>query len=197
MKTAVSLPDDLFRRAERLATKSGRSRSKLFAEALDEYLARHAGDEVTEAMNRTLDEIGDAGDGFARAAAHQRPLPRGMDVERRMDVEQGEIWWVESPEPAGSRSGFRRPVVIVQSDALNGSRLGTIVCVPLTSTLKWAAAPGSVLLDTAATGLPNDSVANAAQITSLEKASLTEKSGKLPGAKLKLVLSGVDVVLGR
>lgn len=114
-----------------------------------------------------------------------------------MVVAQGEVWWAELPEPTGSGPGFRRPVVVVQGDALNASRIATIVCVPLTSNLRWADAPGNVLLPARLTGLPKDSVANVSQIVTLDRTLLTERAGKLPRSKLTLVLSGIDVVLGR
>jgi len=112
-------------------------------------------------------------------------------------ISQGEIWWADLPAPSGSGPGFRRPVVVVQGDALNRSRIATVVCVPLTSNLKWAEAPGNLSLPARLTGLPKDSVANVSQIVSLDKDLLTERVGKLPRAKLELLLSGIDLVLGR
>jgi len=112
-------------------------------------------------------------------------------------VSQGEIWWADLPAPTGSGPGFRRPVVVVQADALNRSRVGTVVCVPLTSNLKWALAPGNVHLPARATGLPKDSVANVSQIISIDKELLTARVGKLSRSNLELVLSGIDTVLGR
>jgi mRNA interferase MazF len=114
-----------------------------------------------------------------------------------VNVSQGEVWWADIGEPRGSKPGFRRPVVVVQGDSLNRSRISTAVCVALTSNVKWASAPGNVLLSDTATGLPKESVANVSQIVTLDKSELTERVGKLPKAKLELVLSGVDVVLGR
>ena len=114
-----------------------------------------------------------------------------------MVVAQGEVWWADLPEPAGSGPGFRRPVVVVQGDALNRSRIATVVCVPLTSNLRWAEAPGNVLLSPRMTGLTQDSVANVSQIVTLDRSLLTERVGKLPRPKLDLLLSGIDVVLGR
>ena len=114
-----------------------------------------------------------------------------------MVISQGEIWWADLPAAVGSGPGFRRPVVVVQGDALNRSRLATAVCVPLTSNLRWADAPGNVLLAAGTTGLPRDSVANASQIIALGRSLLDERAGKLPRAKLELLLSGLDVVLGR
>ena len=114
-----------------------------------------------------------------------------------MVISQGEVWWAHIPRPVGSEPGFRRPVVIVQGDALNRSRIATVVCVPLTSNLKWADAPGNVLLPARSTSLPKDSVANVSQIVALDKSFLTERIGKLSAAKVELLISGIDVVLGR
>ena len=114
-----------------------------------------------------------------------------------MVISQGEIWWADLPEPAGSGPGLRRPVVVVQGDAMNRSQIGTVVCVPLTSNLRWANAPGNVLLAARLTGLPKDSVANVSQLVALDKTLLTERTGKLSRAKIDLLLSGIDVVLGR
>jgi mRNA interferase MazF len=114
-----------------------------------------------------------------------------------MVIAQGEVWWADLPAPTGSGPGFRRPVVVVQSDALNRSRLATVVSVPLTSNLRWADAPGNARLTARATGLPKDSVANASQVITLDKTVLTERVGKLSSAKIELVLAGIDVVLGR
>ena len=114
-----------------------------------------------------------------------------------MVVAQGEVWWADLGAPTRSEPGYRRPIVVVQSDAFNRSRISTIVCVPLTSNLTWADAPGNVLLSVAMTGLPRDSVANVSQIVTLDRAELEERVGKIPRAKLDLILAGIDIVLGR
>src|SRR5215472_13764095 len=114
-----------------------------------------------------------------------------------MVISQGEIWWADLPAPSGSGPGFRRPVVVVQCDALNRSRIATVVCVSLTSNLKWALAPGNLRLSARLTGLPKDSVVNISQIVTLDKLLLTERVGKLPRPKLELLLSGIDILLGR
>jgi mRNA interferase MazF len=113
-----------------------------------------------------------------------------------MVISQGEVWWADLPPPAGSGPGFRRPVVVVQGDPLNQSRIATVVCVPLTSNLRWAEAPGNVALPARLTRLAKDSVANVSQIVTLDKDVLTERLSKLPRAKLELVLAGIAVVLG-
>ena len=71
MKTAVSIPDDVFEKADRLARRTKKSRSRLFTDALREYVARHAPDEITDAMNRVVDDVGDQADPFVAAAARQ------------------------------------------------------------------------------------------------------------------------------
>jgi len=96
-----------------------------------------------------------------------------------MVISQGEVWWADLPAPVGSGPGFRRPVIVVQSDALNRSRIATTVCVPLTSNLNWGLAPGNVRLSARLTGLPKDSVANVSQIVTVDKDLLTERVGKL------------------
>jgi mRNA interferase MazF len=112
-------------------------------------------------------------------------------------ISQGEVWWADLGEPIGSEPGYRRPVVVVQCDALNRSRIGTAVCVPLTSNLKWADAPGNVRLAAKATELPQDSVANVSLIVAVDKQQLSERVGKLPRRQLELVFAGIDTVLGR
>jgi len=112
-------------------------------------------------------------------------------------VSQGEVWWADLPMPKGSEPGFRRPCVVIQGDTLNQSRIGTVVCVLLTTNLRWTGAPGNVLLSSRITGLPKDSVANVSQVITLDKTELSERVAKLPRAKVELILAGLDVVLGR
>jgi mRNA interferase MazF len=88
-------------------------------------------------------------------------------------------------------------VVVIQGDTLNRSRIRTAVCVPLTSNLVWADAPGNVVLPAKATGLPKDSVANTSQIVTLDRDLITEEVGKLAKRHLELFLTGIDIVLGR
>jgi mRNA interferase MazF len=114
-----------------------------------------------------------------------------------MVIAQGHVYWANLPDPTGSGPGFRRPVVVVQGDSLNRSRVRTVVCVPLTSNLGWAEAPGNVILPARVTGLPKDSVANTSQIVTLDRELLTEEVGKLSKRQLELILAGIDIILGR
>jgi mRNA interferase MazF len=112
-------------------------------------------------------------------------------------IAQGDVCWADLPDPVGSGPGFRRPILVVQGDAFNRSRVATIVCVPLTSNLKWAEAPGNVRLPARSSGLLKDSVANVSQIVTLDRALLTERVGRISKKQLELVFAGLDVVLGR
>ena len=112
-------------------------------------------------------------------------------------IAQGDIWWADLSEPAGSGPEFRRPVVVVQSDSFNRSALRTVVCVALTSNLAWADAPGNVRLPARTTGLTRESVANVSQIVTVDRSTLTDRVGQLSRAKLELVLTGIEIVIGR
>jgi mRNA interferase MazF len=114
-----------------------------------------------------------------------------------MVIGLGEVWWVDLRPPTGSEPGFPRPVVVVQGDPLNRSRLATVVCMALTSNMTWADAPGNTLLTARVSGLPKDAVADASQVVTLDKIALTERAGRLPRAKLDLILARIGVVLGR
>ena len=114
-----------------------------------------------------------------------------------VEIAQGDIWWAELPEPVGSAPGFRRPVVVVQGNPLNRSRIATVVCVPLTSNLTWADAPGNTQLSAKETGLPKDSVANASQIITIDKSFLTERVSQLKTKRLAQILTGIGIILGR
>jgi len=112
-------------------------------------------------------------------------------------IAQGDVCWADLPEPVGSGPGFRRPVLVVQGDAFNRSRIRTVVCVPLSSNVKWAEAPGNVLLAARSTGLPKDSVANVSQVITLDREVLAEQVGRITRKQLGLVFAGLDLVLGR
>ena len=106
------------------------------------------------------------------------------------------MWWADLDEPRGSEPGFRRPLLIVQDDAFNRSRIRTVLAIVLTSNLRLVDAPGNVLIPAKAAGLPKDSVANVSQIVTLDRDYLTEPAGKVRGPLLKNVENGLRLVLG-
>lgn len=108
---------------------------------------------------------------------------------------RSEIWWASLPQPIGSEPGYRRPVLIVQADDFNVSRISTVIAVVLTSNTRLARAPGNVLLPRQATGLPKDSVANVSQVITIDKSFLTERVGYLPNEYFTKVEDGLRLVL--
>lgn len=110
-------------------------------------------------------------------------------------MERAEVWWADLDEPKGSEPGYRRPVLIVQSDAFNRSRIATTVAVVLTSNLRLVDAPGNVLVTKADSGLPRESVANVSQVITLDRDQLTSRSGKLPSSVMRSVDDGLRLVL--
>ncbi|MCY3775257.1 MAG: type II toxin-antitoxin system PemK/MazF family toxin [Candidatus Aminicenantes bacterium] len=112
-----------------------------------------------------------------------------------MVVARGEVWWADLDYPRGSEPGFRRPVVIVQADAFNRSRLKTILGVILTSNTRLLDAPGNVLLPATSTGLPKDSVANVTQIVTLDELYLSDRVGHVSRILMARVDSGLRLVL--
>jgi mRNA interferase MazF len=110
-------------------------------------------------------------------------------------IQRGDIWWASLPVPVGSGPGYRRPVLVVQSDEFNQSRIATVIALSITSNVRLAQAPGNVLLSRKATGLSKDSVVNVSQIVTVDKDLLTERIGTLPAKLLKQVEDGLRMVL--
>jgi len=110
-------------------------------------------------------------------------------------MERGEVWWAQLTGPSASEPGFSRPVVIIQSDSFNRSRIRTIVAVVLTSNLRLAEAPGNLLIPASASGLPRDSVANVSQVITVDRGLLTEKVGRLQSKALRSIEEGLRLVL--
>ena len=111
-------------------------------------------------------------------------------------MKRGEIWWADLPDPIASEPGYRRPLVIIQIDDFNRSRINTIVVVVLTTNLRLAEAPGNVILRSEQTGLPKDSVANVSQVLTVDKSFLSERAGKLLKPELLNIETGLRLVLG-
>jgi len=112
-----------------------------------------------------------------------------------MVVERGEIWWADLDEPRGSAPGFPRPVVIVQRDSFNRSRIHTVIAVALTTNLNLVSYPGNVLVPSKDSGLPRDSVANVSQVVTVDKSFLTERIGLLRKPLLTEIEDGLRLIL--
>jgi len=110
-------------------------------------------------------------------------------------VQRREVWWAELDEPRGSEPGFRRPLLTVQADAFNRSRLRTVLGVVLSSNTSLLDAPGNVLLPAKQTGLPRDSVANVTQVITLDQDYLSETAGRIPPKLMAHVDAGLTLVL--
>ncbi len=109
---------------------------------------------------------------------------------------RGEIWWADFGMPFGSGPGFFRPVVILQADTFNRSKIGTVIILPLTTNLILSEAPGNVYLEKTETELPKDSVAVVSQITVIDKKRMREMAGTLKKERLKEIEEGIKLVLG-
>jgi mRNA interferase MazF len=110
-------------------------------------------------------------------------------------MERGEVWWARLPDPTASELGFRRQVIIIQSNAFNRSRIRTLIALVLTSNLRLAEAPGNVLIPASDSGLPKDSVANVSQVITVDRSFLTEQCGRLPAHLIKSIDEGLRLVL--
>lgn len=111
-------------------------------------------------------------------------------------MRHGELWWATLPDPVGSGPGSRRPVVVVQTDEFNESRIATVVVAAVTSNLRLAAAPGNVLFRRRQSGLRRDSVINVSQLLTVDKSFLTERVRELPGEVVTNLRTGLRLVLG-
>jgi mRNA interferase MazF len=110
-------------------------------------------------------------------------------------MNRGEIWWASLPEPTGSEPGYRRPVLLVQSDQFNSSNINTVIGAALTSNLSLARAPGNVLLSSRISGLPKDSVVNVSQLVTMDRRFLTEKVHALNQHTMSQIDDGLRLVL--
>ena len=111
-------------------------------------------------------------------------------------MKRGEIWWASLPEPTGSGPGFRRPVLIVQSNPFNDSRIETVVVAVITSNLRLSTAPGNVEIAKRESGLGKTSVVNVSQILTLDRRLLTEQIRRLSENKMLEIDQGLRTVLG-
>lgn len=112
-----------------------------------------------------------------------------------MVIDQGDVYWIDLGEPAGSEPGYRHPHVVIQNNLFNRSRIDTVVVCALTSNLRRAEAPGNVLLEQGEANLPRQSVVNVSQIYTVDKRDLVEKMGSLSRRRVRQILAGVMLVI--
>ena len=110
-------------------------------------------------------------------------------------MKRGEIWWASLPDPVGSGPGFRRPVLVLQSNPFNASRIATAVVAVITSNVSLADAPGNVRLNKSDSGLPKPSVVNVSQLLTIDRTLLGERVRSIPGVALRKVDEGLRMVL--
>ena len=111
-------------------------------------------------------------------------------------MQRGEIWWADIPDTEGSAPAFRRPVVVIQSDPFNRSRLHTVIVAIITGNLARAAAPGNVAISAKQSGLSKDSVINVSQLFTLDRSSFIELIGPAPARAIEQLDDGLRMVLG-
>ena len=111
-------------------------------------------------------------------------------------IRRGEIWWASLPEPGGSEPGYRRPVLVVQSNDFNEGGIRTVIVLAITSNLRLAGAPGNVLCRAKDTGLARESVINVSQAATVNKTRLTQRIGILPSRLMQEAEAGLRLVLG-
>ena len=110
-------------------------------------------------------------------------------------MKRGEIWWASLQKPVGSEPGYRHPVLIIQADAFNRSRINTVIAAVITSNVRLAQAPGNVRLPKQASGLKKESVVNVTQLITLDKSFLSERVGRITSCKQREVEEGLRLVL--
>lgn len=111
-------------------------------------------------------------------------------------MKRGEIWWASLPAPTGSGPGFRRPVVVVQSNPFNQSRIATTIVAIITSNLALEDAPGNIRIGKSESGLSKPSVVNVSQLYTLDRELLTQRVRGLPAEAIRAIDEGLKLVLG-
>jgi mRNA interferase MazF len=111
-------------------------------------------------------------------------------------MKRGEIWWASLPAPTGSGPGFRRPVVVVQSNPFNQSRIATAIVAIITSNLTLEGAPGNVRIGKSESGLSKPSVVNVSQLYTLDRELMTQRVRGLPAETVRAIDEGLKLALG-
>jgi len=168
------------------------SRSELYANAVRELVARRRRQDVTDRLDRLY------GDGFVSSELDPAlaELQGTVATRRSVVMRRGEIRWADLPEPVGPEPGFRRPVLVIQEDSFDRSRIATVLVVAITSNGFLASAPGNVRLSRNSGRLKEESVVTVSQVAMLDKSLLMETAGRLSQPKLRSVEEGLRLVMG-
>lgn len=172
IEASVSIPEALLNQAEILAVRLNISQSELFARALEHFIGN--------AQNQTLRDESET-DKQAKASSD----------EKRLVINQGDIYWLATDDVSGLEAGIRHPHVVIQDNVFNHSRINTVVACALTSNIKRASMPGNVLLEAGEANLLKHSVAEVSKVTTVNKAQLGEYIGSLNEERVNQILAGM------
>jgi len=109
---------------------------------------------------------------------------------------RGEIWWADFGIPFGRETGFRRPVLVIQDDSFNKSKISTVIVIPLTTNLALENAPGNVLVEKVESGLSKDSILVVSQVSAIDRARMIERISRIESNILREVEYGLNLILG-
>ena len=113
-----------------------------------------------------------------------------------MEIARGDIWWADLPDPVASDPGGTRPVLVVQANAFNRSRIATILVVVITTNERLAGLPGNVAIPPSGTGLKKPFVVNVSQVLTADRTFLRERIGRVSSETMARVESGLRLILG-
>jgi mRNA interferase MazF len=172
--TSISIEKTLFNQAETLAQHLNISQSDLFELALEDFINSYQSPKL-------LDETGNA----------DPNEPAAQTADKRLVINQGDIYWLQVENPGGLESDIPHPHVVIQDNVLNHSRIHTVVMCALTSNIKKASLPGNVLLEAGEANLPRQSVVETSKVSTIDKTQLGEHIGSLTEARVHQILAGM------
>ena len=189
IETAVSIPKPLFDQAEIMAQQLNISHSHLFAIAVEHFIKTYPNQALLEQINR-VDAVQPDPNKQANSP-YQDAQTATHSGDGRIQIKQGDIYWLQVEEPGRSEPGYPHPHVVIQDDAINGSRINTVVVCALTSNLKRATEPGNILLEVGEANLSRQSVIVVSQVEMVDKTELGEYIGSLSKQRVEQILAGL------
>lgn len=189
IETTFSLPKALFDQTESMAQQLKLSRSELFALAVEHFIKTYPNQALLEQIKPVDPE--QIAPNTPASASYQAAKAVTRIGEERMAIKQGEIYWLQVEEPGRSEPGYPHPHVVIQDDAINGSRINTVVVCALTSNLKRATEPGNILLEVGEANLSRQSVIVVSQVEMVDKRALGEYIGSLGKQRVEQILAGL------